>query len=209
MIRSQLLSRLEEVLEDTHSLSPRRMTKLEMPLGLQHLFKGRWTKRLRPAAVLIAVRNQDAPTVVFTVRSEALRAHGGQISFPGGRMDEGEDFPVGTAVREAQEEIGLDPSKVKVIGYLDDYPTISKYRVTPVVALVDPDVKFKPALDEVSEVFEVPLSFLLKRENYRQGRLARMGVKYYEVHYKHHRIWGATAGMLYNLLMMFEAHELV
>ncbi len=209
MIRTQLVSRLEDVLEDTHADHPRRLARWELPLGLDYVLQKRWTKRLRPASVLVAVRNKDAPSIIMTVRSENLRAHGGQISFPGGRRDEGDDFPVGTALREAQEEIDLAPSAVRVIGYLDDYPTISKFRVTPVVALVDADAPVHSDSDEVAEVFELPLSFALERRNYQMRKLGRLGLKYYELNYKHYRIWGATAGMLYNLQQLFEAHELV
>ncbi|MGJ8669419.1 MAG: CoA pyrophosphatase [Oceanococcus sp.] len=209
MRRSGLIDTLSDALEDTSADHPRRITSLEIPLGLEEVMKRRWLKRLRPAGVLVAIREQTNPTVVFTVRSQNLRAHGGQISFPGGRMDEGDDFPVGTALREAQEEIDLPPESVRVIGYLDDYPTISKYRVTPVVGLIGPDVKVNSDSGEVAEVFEVPLSFLLERDNFRRKRFfARMGGVFYELHYKHYRIWGATAGMLFNMQQIFEKHAL-
>ncbi len=209
MRRSSLLKRLDDALAETSAEHPRRMTSLEIPLGLEEVMKRRWLKRLRPAGVLVAIRDQASPSVVLTVRSQNLRAHGGQISFPGGRMDEGEDFPVGTALREAHEEIDLAPEAVRVIGYLDDYPTISKYRVTPVVGVIGADVEVRSDSEEVEEVFEVPLSFLLERDNYHRKRFfARMGGVFYELHYKHYRIWGATAGMLFNMQQTFEKHAL-
>lgn len=123
-------------------------------------------------------------------------------------MDHGEDFPIGTALREAEEEIGLTPAHVEVIGYLDDYPTISKYRVTPVVGFIAEDAPVHADSSEVGEVFEVPLSFVLDRDNFRKKRLGRMGMTYYELHYRRYRVWGATAGMLYNLQQKFIAHAL-
>ncbi len=170
--------------------------------------KGRWVKRLTPAAVLVGVRQQSVPSVILTVRAEALRAHGGQVSFPGGRIEQGEEFPVGTALREAEEEIGLPPQAVQVIGFLDDYPTISKFRVTPVVGLVAEDADIHSESSEVSEVFEVPLSVVLDPASYQRRKMGRLGLRYYELHYKRHRIWGATAGMLFNLQQRLAAHEM-
>lgn len=208
MNQTRLLHRLQLSLAET-SFEKRRLSSLEIPLGLEEVLKRRWIKRLRPAAVLVAIRDCDRPSVVFTTRSENLRNHGGQISFPGGRMDEGEDFPIGTAFREAQEEIGLDPDALEVVGYLDDYPTISKYRITPVVCRMAADAQVNVASPEVAEVFEVPLSHLLEGENYARKRfLARMGGVFYELQYRHYRIWGATAGMLRNMQQKFETHAL-
>lgn len=185
------------------------MTRLELPLGMDRLMKGRWLKRLTPAAVLVGIRRGHSPSVILTVRSEALRAHGGQISFPGGRAEEHDPFPIGTALREAEEEIGLDPAAVDVIGYLDDYPTVSKFRVTPVVGFVAEDAEVHSESGEVGEVFEVPLSFVLDRDNYQRKKLARMGLLFYELNWSRYRIWGATAGMLYNMQEKFAAHEMV
>lgn len=209
MKHDALLERLAASLEKTHAHPPRRMTSLEMPLGLEEVMKRRWLKHLRPAGVLVAIRERPEPSVVFTVRSQNLRAHGGQICFPGGSMDKGDDFPVGTALREAHEEVDLLPDSARVIGYLDDYPTISKFRITPVVAVIDPDVPLRSDPNEVEEVFEVPLSFLLDRDNYQRKRFfARMGGVFYELNYRQYRIWGATAGMLYNMQQLFEQHAL-
>ena len=206
----QLAERLTHSLVNTHCRAPRPITRLRLPLGLDHvLLRGRWLKRLQPAAVLVAIRDRgNKPSVILTVRSHALRAHGGQISFPGGRAELDDDFPDGTALREAREEIGLAESAVKLIGYLDDYPTVSKFRVTPVVALVEGDVRLEADPGEVSEIFEVPLSFVLDRENYQIRRMGRLGLSYYELHFQRYRIWGATAGMLLNLQEKFATHAL-
>ena len=207
--KGHLGHRLARSLERTHARKPRPVTPLELPLGMDHLLKGRWMKRLKPAAVLVGVRRGHSPSVILTVRSEHLRAHSGQISFPGGRAEPDEDFPVETALREAEEEIGLDPAAVEVFGYLDDYPTITKYRVTPVVGFVAADAEVHSESDEVGEVFEVPLSFVLDRANYSRRSLARLGrPMYYELNYGRYRIWGATAGMLYNMQEKFARHEM-
>lgn len=200
-----LAERLSHVLKGTHARAPRPITRLSLPLGLDHvLLRGRWMRRLNPAAVLVAIRmDEQTPRVILTVRSAGLRAHGGQISFPGGRVEDGDQFPDGTALREAREEIGLLSEGVEVIGYLDDYPTVTKFRVTPVVALVRDEQILVPDPIEVSEIFEVPLAFVLERKNYHRKRLGRMGLSYYELHYKRYRIWGATAGMLFNLQEKF------
>lgn len=204
-----LLDRLQHCLADTHARDPRPVAAWELPLGMDRLFlKGRWLKRLTPAAVLVGIRQQHNPSVILTLRSASLRAHGGQVSFPGGRAEPEENFPIGTALREAHEEIGLEPEASRVIGYLDDYPTVSRFRVTPVVALIDQHADIHSESEEVESVFEVPLAFVLDPDSYERKKLGRLGLSYYELHYKRFRIWGATAGMLYNLQQRFEQHEM-
>ena len=157
---------------------------------------------LRPAGVLIPVVDRpDGLTVLFTRRTDHLHAHAGQISFPGGGAEQGDDSIVDTALRETREEIGLDVQHVEVIGTLHEYRTVSGYRVTPVVALVHPPFTLAPDVFEVAEIFEVPLSHLLDPRNHRRERLIRDGRarEYYSVPYRHYYIWGATAGMLMNL----------
>ena len=151
------------------------------------------------AAVLIPIVTHAAAfTVLLTQRTAHLKSHAGQISFPGGRAEAGDATPEFTALREAQEEIGLAPEKVEVIGKLPDYFTRTGYRVTPVVALIPPPVELSPDPREVDEVFEVPLAFLLDPSNHRreareiQGRNA----SYWVMQYESWRIWGATAGIL-------------
>lgn len=158
---------------------------------------------LRPAAVLAPViRRGDALSMLFTVRSQRLRSHKGQISFPGGGRDEGDTGVVANALREAREEIGLDPARVEVLGYLDDYPTLTRYMVTPVVGLIDGEVELQLDDNEVAEVFEVPLEVALDPARYERRVLSREGlnVPFFELNWQRHRIWGATAGMLWNLV---------
>ena len=155
---------------------------------------------LRQAAVLIAITDRPEPGLLLTVRHEGLRDHGGQVAFPGGRIDEGEDA-VAAALREAWEELALDPASVRVIGAADHYRTITGFGVTPIVALVPPDLELTPNPAEVADWFEVPLAFALdpanhlSREVVYQGRMRH----YYEIAWEDRRIWGATAAMLVNL----------
>ena len=154
---------------------------------------------LRPAAVLLLVVNHPSqPTVLFTQRTAHLADHAGQISFPGGRCDEGDSGPEATALREAQEEVGIAPDRVGILGRLPEYRTVTGFAVTPVVGWIEPPMAYRPDPHEVAEVFEVPLSFLLDARNHRhesamfQGRMR----KYWAMPYGERFIWGATAGML-------------
>jgi 8-oxo-dGTP pyrophosphatase MutT (NUDIX family) len=154
---------------------------------------------LKAAAVLILVVNHAGdPTIVFTQRTAHLADHAGQISFPGGRADEGDASPERTALREAEEEIGISPDRVEILGKLPEYNTGTGYRVTPIVGWTEPPLTFKPDPHEVADVFEVPLSFLLDTGNHRyesaffRGRMR----KYWAMPYGERFIWGATAGML-------------
>jgi 8-oxo-dGTP pyrophosphatase MutT (NUDIX family) len=154
----------------------------------------------KEAAVLVAITERPEPGVLLTVRREHLRTHAGQVSFPGGRLDPGEDAIV-AALREAEEEIGLPPSRVELWGTADPYCTITGYRVTPVVGMVPPDLPLASHELEVADWFEAPLSFLLDPANQQrmtaeyQGRMR----DYYQIDWQDRRIWGATAAMLVNL----------
>ena len=156
----------------------------------------------RPAAVLVGVREGVEPRVVLTVRTAQLSSHAGQVAFPGGGSDPDDRDAVATALRESQEEIGLDPSHVSPLGFLDMFETISGYCVTPVVARIDGHARLVPAPDEVAEVFEVPLAFFLEPANLRRYTMDYRGHRRPMVEFVHggHRIWGATAAMLFNLL---------
>jgi 8-oxo-dGTP pyrophosphatase MutT (NUDIX family) len=154
---------------------------------------------VKPAAVLLlVVDHPGAPTVVFTQRTAHLADHAGQISFPGGRSDDGDDSPERTALREAEEEIGLSADRVEVLGRLPEYHTSTGYRVTPIVGWAEPPLTYNPDPHEVADVFEVPLSFLLDASNHRyesaffKGRMRH----YWAMPYGERFIWGATAGML-------------
>jgi 8-oxo-dGTP pyrophosphatase MutT (NUDIX family) len=138
--------------------------------------------------------------VLFTRRTAHLNDHAGQISFPGGRAEQEDRSSADTALREAGEEIGLDPGRVEVLGELHPYVTVTGYRVTPVVGLVTPPLDLKLDEFEVAEAFEVPLGFLLDPRNHQRNCVVHEGRvrHYYAFPYGRHYIWGATAGMLMN-----------
>jgi 8-oxo-dGTP pyrophosphatase MutT (NUDIX family) len=154
------------------------------------------------AAVLVPiVAHPAALSVLFTQRTTHLTSHAGQVSFPGGRAEPGDATPEFTALREAQEEIGLAPEKAEVISRLPDYFTRTGFRVTPVVGLLTPPLALEPDPREVEEVFEVPLAFLLDPRNHRRETREIQGrsVGYYVMRFEGRTIWGATAGMIVNL----------
>ena len=153
-----------------------------------------------PAAVLIAITDRAEPGVILTVRREHLRTHAGQIAFPGGRIDPGEDA-VTAALREAQEEILLESSKVEIVGAIDEYRTVTGYIVTPVIGVVPPDLPLEPHEHEVSDWFEAPLGFLVDSSNVERRSALLQGRErhYYEINWNGRRIWGATAAMIVNL----------
>lgn len=154
------------------------------------------------AAVLVPLVLREAGlTVLFTQRTDHLRDHPSQISFPGGRAEPEDDSPAATALREAREEIGLPSRHVEVIGYLPDYHTITGYRVTPVVAFVTPPFALTLDAFEVAETFEAPLAFLMDAANHREFVVRRDGHlrRFFAIPYGRRFIWGATAGMLLSL----------
>jgi len=155
---------------------------------------------LIPAAVLIAVTDRTEPGLLLTVRREHLRTHAGQIAFPGGRVDRGEGA-VAAAVREAQEELGLDPAEVEIIGELEDYRTITGYVVTPVLGVIPPDLRLAPHEHEVADWFEAPLNYLVDPANRQLETAVFAGRerRYWLIEWRNKRIWGATAAMLVNL----------
>ena len=162
-----------------------------------------WDERSKAdtdAAVLIAVTNRPDPGVILTVRKEHLRTHAGQIAFPGGRVDAGEDA-LAAALREAHEEILLDPKAVELIGAIEPYHTVTGYVVTPVIGVIPPDLALEPHEHEVATWFEAPLAFLLDRSNQHQRSALFQGQTrhYYEILWNDRRIWGATAAMIVNL----------
>lgn len=153
------------------------------------------------AAVLVAVTDRRDPGVILTRRTDSLRRHAGQIAFPGGRVDPGDDGPVAAALREAHEEIGLSPDRVELIGQADRYRTVTGFEVQPVIGIIPPDLAFIAEPGEVAAVFEAPLAFLLDPANHAEVSMAWEGRvrHYYEISWNGHRIWGATAAMLVNL----------
>lgn len=152
------------------------------------------------AAVLVAVTDRAEPGVILTQRPDTMRKHAGQIAFPGGRTDPGEDA-VAAALREAEEEVALPRSAVEVVGLADRYRTVTGFEVTPVVGVIPPDLVLHPNEGEVADVFEVPLAFLLDVANHTEASVEWQGRDrhFYEIYWGERRIWGATAAMIVNL----------
>jgi 8-oxo-dGTP pyrophosphatase MutT (NUDIX family) len=155
---------------------------------------------LRPAAVLIAVTERAEPGVLLIHRPRTMRAHAGQVAFPGGKIDGGESATE-AALREAEEELGIAPADVRLIGASDRFVTASGYDVTPVLATIPADLPLRPNPAEVSEWFEAPLRVLLDPENHvrRTGEWLGQRRHYVEIMWNGHRIWGITAAILANL----------
>lgn len=155
---------------------------------------------LAAAAVLIPITDRSVPGVILTQRTETLRKHAGQVAFPGGRIDPGEDA-VAAALREAEEEVAMPRDRVEVVGLADRYRTGTGYSIVPVVGVVPPDLPLVPSEAEVASVFEVPLAFLLDPVHHVAARAMWQGRErhYYEIQWKDRRIWGATAAMIVNL----------
>ena len=155
----------------------------------------------RPAAVLVPIVRRDALTVLLTQRTETLSKHPGQISFPGGRVDPDDSGPVETALREAEEEIGLQREHVEVLGFLDGYRTGTGFAITPVVGLVRPDFMLTLHEGEVADAFEVPLAFLLDARNHQKASREWRGRQrtFWAMPFESRYIWGATAGIVRNL----------
>ena len=153
-----------------------------------------------PAAVLIAITDRAEPGIILTVRRDHMRTHAGQVAFPGGRIDPGEDA-VAAALREAWEELGLDPSAAEIVGGLATYRTVTGYAVSPVLAAIEPDQQLSPHEHEVAAWFEAPMRFLLDPANQQLRSALFQGRErhYYEIMWNDRRIWGATAAMIVNM----------
>jgi 8-oxo-dGTP pyrophosphatase MutT (NUDIX family) len=187
---SALFDRLQRLFDEGHGV--------ELP-GL--LNQGQFAPpEIRPAAVLIAVTDRPEPGVILIHRPDSMRAHPGQVTFPGGKLDPGEDA-VTAALREAHEELEINPSNVRVIGSSDRFITGTGYDVTPVLALVPPDLPIVPNPLEVASWFEAPLGFVLDPANHAHKQKEWFGRMrpYIEIDWQGHVIWGITAALLANL----------
>ncbi|MCC6659172.1 MAG: CoA pyrophosphatase [Rhodocyclaceae bacterium] len=187
------------VVEPTEALLRQRLAG---PRQLQGIEEEGAPAGLTPAAVLVPViLRPEGLTVLFTQRTAHLNDHAGQVSFPGGRCEADDPSPVHTALRETEEEIGLEPARIEVLGLLPEYRTGTGFTVTPVVGLVRPPFELSLDSFEVAEVFETPLAFFLDPANHQRHSMEIGGVRrhYYAMPYEGYFIWGATAGMLVSL----------
>lgn len=158
------------------------------------------TNSTKDAAVLIAVTDRAEPGIILTQRPQDMRDHPGQVAFPGGKLDPGEDA-IAAALREANEELALDPATVRLIGTTDLYRTGTGFNVTPVLGVVPPDLALTPNPAEVDEWFEAPLNLVLDQSQWTRHAVEWRGTKreYLEMNWQGFRIWGVTAGIIYNL----------
>ena len=156
---------------------------------------------IRPAAVLVPVIDHPEPTVLLTQRAQHLPQHPGQISFPGGKIDATDESPLDSALREAEEEIGLDRALVQPLGYLDLYMTTLGYRIVPLIARIAPGFELTLNMGEVDAAFEVPLSFLMDLNNVQRHSRDWQGMTrhYYAITFGERYIWGVTAGIMRNM----------
>ena len=193
------LPRLRAALASAPEHDPSTWRMSGRTLGSFGLDPAAWPANPRPAAVLVPIVNRPgAPAVLFTTRSEHLRHHAGQISFPGGRVESSDADIVAAAVRETREEIGIAPEYIEPLGFLPDHVVPSGFRITPVVALLQPDFTLRIDASEVVETFEIPLDYLSRTEHFLPTRRVVLGVEVtlHDVQYEGRVVWGATAGML-------------
>jgi 8-oxo-dGTP pyrophosphatase MutT (NUDIX family) len=160
------------------------------------------SKGHRAAAVLIAITDRPEPGVILTQRPTWLRSHAGQVAFPGGKVDDGDENNIAAALREAHEELNLPPTQVDVIGVADTYISGSGYSISPVVGVIPPDLPLQANPEEVEDWFEVPLAFLFDPANSIKKQAAWNGQQrsYYDIQWGNRRIWGVTAGIIANLV---------
>lgn len=197
------VSLLRERLADTNA--PENPTDVVMPAGSERwprFIRERILQNLQPAGVLIPVLQRPGQlSVLLTQRSAELKHHAGQVSFPGGRMEDADKDVVQAALRETHEEVGIPPDAITVIGYLNPMPTVTGYAVTPVIGVVSGDAPLRLDRTEVEYAFEVPLTFLLDERNQRESEREYQGrtIPSIEFHYESEHIWGATAHMVIEL----------
>ncbi len=185
-------------------------TEINPHLADDKRFENRWSAERQDAAVLVPIVDRpEGPTVLLTVRASDLASHAGQISFPGGRVDQGDADRVATALREAHEEVNIHPSTVDVIGALGVHHGGLGFAVTPIVGVVDPMAPFAANPREVAEIFEAPLAFLADLANHTTEEREHQGVRYrmFAAPFGRHHIWGLTAGILRSLAETLQPPE--
>jgi len=193
---------LRSRLADSRPGDPARASIAGLPVAQSARLQGLLPVAPVRAAVLVPIIDRpEGPTLLFIERAAALRSHAGQIAFPGGRVDATDEDVVATALREAQEEVGIEGAGVEVLGFLGDHYVLTGYQITPVVGLLAEPPTLRLAPSEVADCFEVPLSYAFDptRHVARLRRLGETAAQFYDIPFGRHRIWGATAGMVLSL----------
>ena len=188
-----LETELEDIFDSKHGLRKKSSDFDLSPMTTIH------NRKLTPAAVLLPIIFQkEGPQVVLTRRAKTLKFHAGQIAFPGGKVEKTDSSEMQTAIRESFEEVGLQPKGVRVFGMLPRHETVTGYLISPFVGLIKNSTKLKAELSEVSEIFNVPLKFLLNKDNMQVKKLKLNGIErgYYAIPYGPYYIWGATARII-------------
>lgn len=187
---SPFAARLAEQFAATHAIGPEGLTD-DSAIA---------SPPFREAAVLVAITSGTRPGILLTERPHSMASHAGQVSFPGGKWEAGEDA-IAAALREAEEELAVPRDAVRIIGQVAPFNTGSGYRLTPVLGVIPADLSLRPDPREVDDWFEAPLDFLLDRRNHvaREGLFRGQRRPYFEMHWEGHRIWGITAGILRHL----------
>jgi 8-oxo-dGTP pyrophosphatase MutT (NUDIX family) len=195
---SQLFTRVSRLYEAGHASPMQELFEDQRLSGIEVF---------RPAAVLVALTEKEEPGMLLLHRPSNMRSHPGQIAFPGGGIDPGET-PIEAALREAHEELGIDPAKVRVIGQSDVYKTHSGFEITPVLGVVPDDIEIVPNPTEVAQWFEAPAGFVLDPANHRQQWVEWEGAQraYNEIVWQEHNIWGITAALIVNLSRRLNWH---
>ena len=208
---NRIRSKIEENLQRASAQRVRELfAEINPQLVGDELFESRWSNVRKDAAVLIPIIDRPGePTVLLTVRSSDMSSHAGQISFPGGKVDPVDVTRIDTALREAEEEVGILRRQVDIVGSLGVHKGGLGFSVTPVVGLVASDVEFALCAREVAETFEVPLSFVADLSNHITEERIHKGVRYnmFAAPYKQYHIWGLTAGILRSLAETLQADE--
>lgn len=197
----RLADRLRDALTRGHARTDIDVhtTDIRLPLDQVHA----------PAAVLVAITDRPEPGLILTRRASHMTKHAGQVALPGGRVDPTDADHIAAALREAQEEVAMNPADVEVIGISDPYHTFTGYEITPVLAVVPPDLPLRPHEAEVESVFEVPLSIVLRPESYEVKTLPEFPDHHYlETWWNDYKIWGVTARILINLSHRLNLSEL-
>lgn len=195
---SALFDRISTLFERGHAGAPPELWKDPRLTG---------EEPFTPAAVLVAFTERDDPGVILLHRPSNMRSHPGQIAFPGGKLDPGEDT-IEAALREANEELGIRESDVRIVGTSDIYHTGSGFEVTPVLGVVPSDIEIQPNPTEVAQWFEAPAAFILDAANHRQQWMDWEGTQhtFLEITWREHVIWGVTAAIISNLARRLAWH---